>query len=91
MFSLIKPFLFKINPETAHNLAIQSLKLNYLPSTFFKVDNEEMLKINLFGKTFSRYTHLKDYCLSHLGLPEVCLRNILKPCLPIEFAYFEFQ
>ena len=53
MFPFIKPFLFRINPETAHNLAIQSLKLNYLPSAFFKVDNEEMLKINLFGKTFS--------------------------------------
>jgi len=52
MFSLIKPLLFKIDPETAHNLAIQSLKLNYLPSTFFKVDDEEMLKINLFNMTF---------------------------------------
>ena len=37
MFSIIKPFLFKIDPERAHNLAINSLKLNCLPSNFFKV------------------------------------------------------
>ena len=53
MFSIIKPLLFKIDPETAHNLAIKSLKLNCLPSTFFKIEDEEMLKINLFGKTFT--------------------------------------
>ena len=52
MFSIIKPFLFKIDPETAHNLAIKSLKFNCLPATFFKIENEEVLKINLFGKTF---------------------------------------
>ena len=52
MFSIIKPLLFKIDPEIAHNLAIKSLKLNFLPTSFFKVENEEMLKINLFGKSF---------------------------------------
>jgi len=53
MFSFIKPLLFKIDPETAHNLAIKTLKLNCFPSAFFRIDNEDMLKINLFGKTFS--------------------------------------
>ena len=53
MFSFIKPFLFKLDPETAHNLVIQSLKLNYLPKTFFQVKNEEMLTADLFGKKFS--------------------------------------
>ena len=53
MFSFIKPLLFKIDPETAHNLAIKTLKLNCFPSTFFRIDNEDMLKISLFGKTFS--------------------------------------
>ena len=53
MFSFIKPFLFKIDPEIAHDLAIKSLKFNYLPKTFFQVENEEMLKVNLFGKKFS--------------------------------------
>ena len=52
MFSLIKPLLFKLDPEVAHNLAIKSLKLNYLPKSFFNVENEEMLEINLFNKKF---------------------------------------
>ena len=52
MFSLIKPLLFKLDPETAHNLVIKSLKLNYLPKSFFNVENEEMLEINLFNKKF---------------------------------------
>ena len=53
MFSIIKPFLFKIDPEKAHNLAINSLKLNCIPNNFFKVRDEEVLEINLFGKKFS--------------------------------------
>ncbi len=53
MYSFIKPLLFKIEPETAHNIAIKSLKLNCFPSSFFKIENEELLKIKLFGKTFS--------------------------------------
>ena len=32
MFKKIRSLIFKIDPEKAHNLAIQSLKLN-LPST----------------------------------------------------------
>ena len=53
MFSYIKPILFKIDPETAHSLAIKTLKLNCLPNIFFRIENEDMLKINLFNKTFS--------------------------------------
>ena len=52
MFSFIRPALFKINPELAHDLAIKSLRFNYLPESFFKVENEEMLEINLFNKKF---------------------------------------
>ena len=52
MFSFIRPALFKINPELAHDLAIKSLKFNYLPKSFFKVENETMLEINLFNKKF---------------------------------------
>ena len=52
MFSILKPFLFNLDPETAHDLAIKSLKFNYLPSQIFKVENEEMLNIELLGKKF---------------------------------------
>ena len=52
MFSFIRPAFFKINPELAHDLAIKSLKFNYLPKSFFKVENEAMLEISLFNKKF---------------------------------------
>ena len=52
MFSFIRPTLFKIDPELAHNFAIKSLKFNYLPKSFFKIENEEMLEIDLFNKKF---------------------------------------
>ena len=52
MFSILRPFLFNIDPETAHDLAIKSLKFNPLPSKMFEVEDEQMLKINLLGKNF---------------------------------------
>jgi len=52
MFSILKPFLFNLDPETAHNLAIKSLKFNYLPSKIFEVENEQILNIELLGKNF---------------------------------------
>ena len=50
MFSLLKPYIFSLDPEIAHDLAIKSLKLNFIPETFFKVQGEEILETNLFGK-----------------------------------------
>lgn len=44
MFSILRPFLFNLDPETAHDLVIKSLKLNFIPENFFKVENEEMLE-----------------------------------------------
>ena len=31
MFSILKPYIFSLDPETAHDLAIKSLKANFLP------------------------------------------------------------
>ena len=53
MFSILRPFLFNIDPETAHDLAIKSLKFNPLPSKMFEVEDEQMLKVQLLGKNFS--------------------------------------
>ena len=44
MFSILKPFLFNLDPEKAHDLAIKSLKFNVIPEKFFKVENEEILE-----------------------------------------------
>jgi len=50
MFSILRPFLFNLDPETAHDLAIKSLKFNLLPGKVFKVEDEQMLNIKLLGK-----------------------------------------
>jgi len=52
MFSILRPFLFNLDPETAHDLAIKLLKYNYLPSKIFEVEDEEMLNIELLGRKF---------------------------------------
>ena len=50
MFSFLRPFIFNLDPEKAHELAIKSLKYNFLPENLFSVENEEILKLTLFGK-----------------------------------------
>ena len=52
MFSFLKPFIFKLDPETAHDLAIKSLKLNPLPRKMFEIDDEEMLNVEVFAIEF---------------------------------------
>ena len=52
MFSILRPFLFNLDPETAHDLAIKSLKFNILPNKIFEVEDEQMLNIELLGKNF---------------------------------------
>jgi len=52
MFSILRPFLFSLDPETAHDLAIKSLKFNYLPSRMFEVEDEQILNTELLGKNF---------------------------------------
>ena len=43
MFSLLRPFVFSLDPEKAHDIAIKSLKYNFLPNKLFSVENEEIL------------------------------------------------
>ena len=50
MFSFLRPYIFTLDPEAAHDLAIKSLKLNFIPKSFFQVENEEMLTTELFKK-----------------------------------------
>ena len=40
MFSKLRPLLFKIDPEKAHNLAIQSLKFNLVSNVFDVINND---------------------------------------------------
>ena len=48
MFSKIRPFIFKLDPELAHDLAIKALKTNLIAKDYKK--NESILKTKLFGK-----------------------------------------
>ena len=50
MFSKLRPLLFKIDPEKAHNLAIQSLKFNLVSNVFDKINNDPIFKTTVFGK-----------------------------------------
>ena len=52
MFSILRPLLFNLDPETTHDLAIQALKFNILPDKIFEVKDEQMLSISLLGKNF---------------------------------------
>jgi hypothetical protein len=50
MFSLLRPYIFTLDPEAAHDLAIKTLKFNFIPKTFFHVEDEEVLSTELFKK-----------------------------------------
>jgi len=50
MFSKFRNLIFKIDPEIAHNLAIKSLKLNFVSNIFDENKNDPMFETKLFGK-----------------------------------------
>ena len=51
MFSKLRSLIFKIDPETAHTLAIKSLKLNMVQNIFNEYKRDTIFQSNLFGKT----------------------------------------
>jgi len=50
MFSKFRSLIFKIDPETAHTLAIKSLKFNFAPNIFNENKNDPLFQTTLFGK-----------------------------------------
>ena len=50
MFSNLRSLIFKLDPETAHNLAIKSLKLNFVPNVLDVDKNNPLFKTKLFNK-----------------------------------------
>jgi len=50
MFSNLRSLIFKLNPETAHSLAIKSLKFNFVPSVLDKEKNDPLFQTKLFNK-----------------------------------------
>ena len=49
MFSILRPYIFSLDPEVAHDLAIKSLKFNFIPESFFQVPGEEILETTFLG------------------------------------------
>jgi dihydroorotate dehydrogenase len=50
MFSNLRSLIFKLDPETAHNLAIKSLKFNFVPDVLEVDKNNPLFKTKLFNK-----------------------------------------
>ena len=50
MFSNIRSLIFKIDPETAHGLAIKSLKFKFFPNILQEEKNNPLFKTRLFNK-----------------------------------------
>ena len=50
MFSNIRSLIFKLDPETAHNLAIKSLKFNFVPNVLDVDKDNPLFKTKLFNK-----------------------------------------
>ena len=50
MFSNLRSLIFKLDPETAHNLAIKSLKFNFVPNIFDNKDHERLFETQIFDK-----------------------------------------
>jgi len=48
MFSKIRPLIFKLDPETAHDLAIKALKFNIVSQN--KIKNNKSIQTEIFGK-----------------------------------------
>ena len=53
MFSNFRSLIFKLDPETAHNLAIKSLKFNFIPNIFEERGDEKLFTTQLFNKTIN--------------------------------------
>ena len=50
MFSNLRSLIFKLDPETAHSLAIKSLKFNFVPNVLDKDKDNSLFQTKLFNK-----------------------------------------
>ena len=50
MFSNLRSLIFKLDPETAHNFAIKSLKFNFVPNVLEEDKNNPLFKTILFNR-----------------------------------------
>ena len=79
MYSLAHRILKNLNPETAHNLSIQGLKLGLYPKVNFK--NTNVLEQTIWGRRFQ----------TPIGLSAGFDKNaeVIKPILNMGFSFTE--
>ena len=70
MYSNLRSLIFKIDPERAHFLAIQSLKLNLVSNIFDENKNDPVLKTKLFN------LHLDNPIGIAAGLDKNLIKNV---------------
>ena len=77
MYSLAHRILKNLNPETAHNLSIQGLKLGLYPKVIFK--NTNILEQTIWGRRFQ----------TPIGLSAGFDKNaeVIKPILNMGFSF----
>ena len=73
MFSKFRSLIFKIDPETAHNLAIKSLRLNLTPNLKDENKDDPMFKTKLFGKEIDN--------------PKICIYQYYLELYPLRFPH----
>ena len=90
MFSNIRSLIFKLDPETAHNLAIKSLKFNFVPNILD--ENKNLVNVFFWNDIFDENDKISN---AKLNLPVVImsggkgtrlkpLTNVIpKPLIPI--------
>lgn len=81
LYEKIRPLLFRLDPETAHNLTIKTLKTGLYPRPQPQPSYDPALSVRLWGKTFP----------SPLGLAAGFDKNaeVIKPMLGLGFGFIE--
>lgn len=52
LFPLLRPFIFLLDPEEAHNLTVKGLKAGFSP-IYFQEDDDPILRTSVFGLEFN--------------------------------------
>ena len=84
MFSNLRSLIFKLDPETAHNLAIKSLRFNFVPNFLEEDKNNPLFEtfkhvfVAIFG-IVSAYTIIGLYSSFFIGIGYFIIQKYNKP------------
>ena len=78
MFGKIRPFIFKFDPETAHNLAIQALKFNLMPRN--QKQNFKHIETEIFKEFFQSFSQSAEITLHIENIYGQNTHHIIESC-----------